>query len=82
MERKAFEKSINVVITIVVLLVVALALITLVLNQVVDTENNVKPTTDDAACNIWKRTACGLGEIGTKTHPNIAGCEIECNTLS
>ena len=52
MEKKGFEKSINVVITIVVLLVVALALITLVLNQVVDTEKNVKPTTDEAACNI------------------------------
>jgi len=79
MEKKGFEKSINVVITIVVLLVVALALITLVLNQVVDTENNVKPTTDDAACNIWKKTACGPGDSGTKTHPNIANCDIECN---
>ncbi|MEA3344002.1 MAG: hypothetical protein U9Q92_07625 [archaeon] len=79
MEKKGFEKSINVVITIVVLLVVALALITLVLNNITDTDRNIKPTTDDAACNIWKKTACGPGDSGTKTHPNIANCDIECN---
>ncbi len=79
MNRKGFEKSINVVITIVVLLVVALALITLVLNNVRETDNNIRPITNDAACNTWKQTACGVGDTGTKTHPNIEGCEAHCD---
>ena len=76
---KGFEKSINVVITIVVLLVVALALITLVLNNINNTDRNVRPVTDDATCNIWKKSACGPGDTGVKTHPNMAGCDAHCD---
>ncbi len=79
MDRKGFEKSISVVVTIVVLLVVALALITLVLNNVENTNNNVRPVTDDATCNIWKKTACGVDDTGVKIHPNMAGCEAHCD---
>lgn len=79
MAKKGFEKSINVVITIVVLLIVALALITLVLNNISDTDRNIRPASNEAACNIWKKTACGPGDSGTKTHPNIANCDAECS---
>ncbi len=79
MNRKGFEKSINVVITIVVLLVVALAVITLVLNSIDNTNRNIRPTTDNVACNLWKRTACGPADIGVKTHPNLADCDVRCD---
>ncbi len=79
MNRKGFEKSSSVVVTIVVLLVVALALIMLVLNNVQETDNNIRPITNDAACNTWKKTACGVGDTGTKTHQNIEGCEAHCD---
>ena len=78
MQKKGFEKSIHVVITIVVALIVALALITLVTNHLLRTDNQLTPAEQEAACKTWKLVACGPGDIGTKNHPNIEGCEIDC----
>lgn len=78
MPKKGFEKSIHVVITIVVALVIALAVITLVLNAIKGADQT--PTQNEASCNTWKLVACGPGDTGTKTHPNIAGCEIDCGS--
>jgi len=78
MPKKGFEKSIHVVITIVVALIVALAIITLVTKNLIETNNNIIPAEQQAACNTWKPIACGPGDTGTKTHPNIARCEIDC----
>lgn len=79
MSKKGFEKSIHVVITIVVALIVALALITLVTNHLIRTDRQLTPAEQEAACNTWKTIACGPGDTGTKTHPNIAGCEVDCS---
>jgi len=78
MPKKGFEKSLHVIITIVVLLVVALALITLVTNNLIKTDRNITPTEDEAACNTWKQIACGPGDAVIKKHPGIPGCEISC----
>ena len=80
MPKKGFEKSIHVVITIVVALVVALLLIILVSNNLTRTDNQLTPAEQQAACNTWKQVACGPGDTGTKTHPNIAVCEIDCGS--
>ncbi|MFH1127443.1 MAG: hypothetical protein ABIG84_01435 [archaeon] len=80
MARKGFEMTIGVIITIVVLIVVALAVITIVLGNIRNADNNLTPTTNDAACGIWKEAACGPGDTGTKTHPNLADCQIECSS--
>ncbi len=79
MQKKGFEKSIHVVITIVVALIVALAIITLVTNQLIKTDRNLTPAEQEAACNTWKQIACGPGDTIIKTHPNIAGCEVDCS---
>lgn len=80
MQKKGFEKSIHVVITIVVALIVALAIITLVTKHLIETNNNLIPVEQQGACNTWKQIACGPEDAGIKTHPNIAGCEIDCGS--
>lgn len=80
MARKGFELSIGVIIAILVLIVAALAVITIVLGNIRDTNENLTPTTNEAACSIWKEAACGPGDTGTKTHPNLADCQIECSS--
>lgn len=80
MFRKAMTAALTLVITIVVLIVVALALITITTSNVGEVGGNAGQQQNDAACSIWKTTACAGKASGTAVaHNSIASCTCTCD---